>query len=320
MKLLLLKRIVKVFPYLAKETIYRFYSNLKNSQSVLAEDEKSMLSWLLIKSHIIEKGLTMPNMKLGFGFDRIRELVNNTRRTIECFSNEHIEVQIAINDLEQYLLLHQEKHFVLPCDISEGIRSLLKYKTSETEKCFYESRTDFFKHTQDFKMFAYQRHSVRWYSQESIPSETIKKSILLAQRAPSACNRQSIKVYVVSSDDKKKQILNLQTGNRGFGYMADKILLITSDERCWTWREEAMGYIDAGIFTMNLLYALHYYEICACTLNAIMSIDNRKLLRNICGYSKTEIPMVFIAIGRAPDKFMIPGSQRIHVDDICQFV
>ena len=106
----------------------------------------------------------------------------------------------------------------------------------------------------------------------------------------------------------------------GFGDSADTIVLITSDQRYWTWRERTMAYLDAGIFTMNLLYAFHYHQICACPLNALMSIKKRKALRAVVNYSKTEIPMIFISIGRAPEQFMVPGSQRVKINQICQFV
>ena len=319
-KLRRIKRMIKLLPYIVKESLYWFKRDLLYSSSVLAEDERCMLSWLMIKTHIIEKGLTMPNRRLGFGYDRVRALINKTKRTIEYHSHESVEVQTTINDLEQYLLLHEQERYVLPNDISTSIRDLLKYKMIGTEKCYQANREDYFKKTDDFAVFSKQRRSVRWYSQEKINDETIKKCISLAQSAPSACNRQSIKVYVISDRDKKNAILDLQTGNRGFGNMADKIVLITSDQRCWTWRERSMAYIDAGIFAMNLLYSFHYYEICACPLNALMSIDNRKTLRQIVGYYKTEIPMLFISVGRAPEQFLIPGSQRKDSKDICQFV
>ncbi len=320
MSLKFFKRIFALFPHVAKESLYWMKRDILYSSSTLVDDEKSMLSWLMIKTHIIEKGLTMPDRRLGFGYDRVRGLLSKTQKTIERFSHESVEVQTVINDLEQYLLLHEEGHFDLPDDISMGIRNLLNYKIIETEKCYQENRERYFAKTSDFAMFSKQRRSVRWYSDERIDDSIIKDCISLAQNAPSACNRQSIKVYVVSTQSKKDAIFELQTGNRGFGHMADKIVLITSDQRCWNWRERSLAYIDAGIFAMNMLYAFHYNEINACPLNALMSIKNEKKLRKIINYSKTEIPMLFISIGRAPEKFLIPGSQRLKTETICQFV
>lgn len=274
----------------------------------------------MITCHVIEKGLTMPQQRFGFGYAQMRSIIKRCSECIRLYSENHIEIQSALKDLEQYQKLHSERDFVLPADILSGIQKLLQYKHTDTISCFECTPNDLFKDTKDFYEFAKSRHTCRWYSDEKIDHETFIKAIALAQTAPSACNRQSTKVYIIEDNDKKQQVLQLQHGNRGFGYMADKILLITSDMRYWNYKMRPSAYLDAGIFTMNLLYSLHYYKICACTLNAHLSIKKRIKLQKIIGYSKTEIPIVFIATGKAPTQFMIAGSQRLETDYIYKFV
>ena len=307
-------------PSLIKESSYWFLRNLRYIFHSSADDERNMRSWLMVKTHIIEKGITMPGRRLGFGYERVRSLIAKSKRFISLYSNQSVEIQTAINDLEQYLEIHRESNFELPDDIRKGIEELLEYKSMDTVKCYPETSSHLFENTKDFAEFSVQRRSVRWYSDRKIDHETLAKVIELAKSAPSACNRQSVKVYIIESEEKKKKVLSLQTGNRGFGESADKLLLITTDQRCWETRELPLGYIDSGIFTMNLLYALHYHKICACTLNAILSIRNRKKLMKVIGYSESEIPVVFISIGYAPDTFMVPGSQRLNTEDLYSFI
>lgn len=71
---------------------------------------------------------------------------------------------------------------------------------------------------------------------------------------------------------------------------------------------------------MNLLYALHYYGIVACTLNAYLGSKKSKKLYRKLGISESELPVVFIAIGNPTDNFMIPKSQRLSYEDIVQVV
>lgn len=304
---------------LRKETKKWNQFELKYSSSLL-KDEKTSLSWLMIKTHIIEKGITMPERRMGFGYDRIRPLIRKCKQVIKLYSNRPQEVQATINVLEEYLSLHQQAQFALPDDIENGIKDLLEYKLVDTAKCFWSDRESFFGKVENFPEFAHQRHSVRWYSDKPVDKQLLVKAIELAQTAPSACNRQSTKVYVVENEEKKQQVLSLQNGNRGFGHKADKILLLTSDMRYWAAKERTSGFLDVGIFTMNLLYALHYYKICACTLNAHLSYEQREALKITVGYSDAEIPVVFILIGNAPDKFMIAGSQRLDVESVYHFV
>lgn len=301
-------------------TEYAYWFRKDLCQSSLFINERSVLAYLMIKSHVLEKGITMPERRLGFGYNRVRQLIEKCTYAIQEYTENHIEIQSTLNDLEQYLLLHQKENFELPNDISDGISSLLKYKHYDTTVCFETTRNQYFSPTADFREFANQRHSVRWYSDEKIDNGTIINAIKLAQTAPSACNRQSTRVYVIESEEKKQQVLNLQNGNRGFGHRADKILLITSDMKFWEFKTRPSAYLDAGIFTQNLLYALHYEKICACTLNAHLTIKQRKNLKNIIGYSESEMPIVYIAIGKAPEHFMVAGSQRLNTEQILQFV
>ena len=301
------------------ENQYWFWFDILNSSAAIS-NKKSDLALLMIMSHVLEKGITMPNRRLGFGYDRVRSIIVHATNAIKQYPIECIEIQSTLKDLEQYLQIHQDANFHLPVDIESGIKNLLEHKIKDTKKCFEITSEDYFTPNNDYGEFTHQRHSVRWYDDQKVNHETLYKAIELAQAAPSACNRQSTRVYVIEDAAKKEAVLNLQNGNRGFGYLADKIILLTADMRYWNYKERTSSFLDAGIFCMSLLNALHYYHIGACTLNAHLSISQRKLLRDIVGYSKTEIPVVFISIGNVPQKFMICGSQRLETEQIFKFV
>lgn len=309
---------ISVIYELLTEYIWWFKFDLR--QSSLFPTLKSKLATLLVTSHVLEKGISMPDRRYGFGYERVREIIKMNNSVIKNFSENHIEIQSSLNNLEQYLQIHESAGFKLPDDIASGIKNLLRYKKTETKACFESTPEKLFIETTSFYEFAHSRHTVRWFSDKKIDKCILIKAIELAQTAPSACNRQSVKVYVIDSDDKKAEVSKLQNGNRGFGHLADKILLITSDMKCWKYEHRYMAYIDGGIFVQNLLYALHYYKICACTLNAGLTVRERNKLQELIGYSPSEIPVVFICIGKAPEHFMVAGSQRKSVDKVCQFV
>lgn len=318
-KVVTLLKVIIILPHFLYETIYRMLWNLWHSYSIV-KNETVDLAELSIVSHILEKGITMPKRRLGFGYDNVRVVIRRIKQIIIKYSSHQIEIQSAICDLKQYYKIHKEANFDLPADIDAGINEILKYKQYDTQPCFEIAKDEYFKETNNFAEFANQRHSVRWYTDGPITDDEIVKVINLAQTAPSACNRQGTKVYVISTEEKKKEVLKLQKGNRGFGNKAERILLITNNMNKYKYSNKAMAFTDSGIFTMNLLYALHYYKICACTLNAALSIRKERNLRKIIGYSKSEFPVVFISIGHAPEKIMIAGSQRLKTHDICNFI
>lgn len=312
-------RAIKHFPSFLGGTLYGMCLDLWHSNSV-KRGRKEELAALMVANHVLEKGITMPERRLGFGYETVRSVISRCGKCIKKYSPDHIEIQCSIDILQQYYNLHISNKFELPDDIVRGIQELLKSKLYDTRLCYETTKSEYFASVDDFVDFAHSRHSVRWYSDERVPDEDVVNAIRLAQTAPSACNRQDVKVYVVETEDKKKAVLGLQKGNRGFGHHADKVLLVTADLGFWKCDNRPSAFLDAGIFTMNLLYALHHYKVCACTLNAHLSIKKQKELRGIVGYSKSEIPVVFIAIGKAAERFMITGSQRVRESTICKMV
>src|SRR5690606_8509042 len=135
-------------------------------------------------------------------------------------------------------------------------------------KTFQYSSTAEKNKTIDYDYFVKSRHSVRNLTNRPVLREVLNKAIEQARWTPSVCNRQSWRVHVFESKQDKKVALSFQNGNDGFGDCADKILLITCDLRCFfTSRERNQCFIDGGMFSMSLIYALHAAGVCSCALN-----------------------------------------------------
>lgn len=292
--------------------IYWYYRDVR--YSILNRGKEDLLNRLLVAGHVVEKGITMPNRRYGFGKDVIRLLIMFCNKCIKQYGTEYNQLQLALDDLYEYRRIHIENNYELPSDILFGIENLMCYKITENISCKEYTIKEFFSECNDFKDFAYSRHTSRYFS-GGVDKDIIFKAVELAKTAPSACNRQSIRVKVVSGN-KKEELLNLQNGNRGFGDTIGQILLITSNQADWDYNFRTSAYLDGGIFTMNLLYALHYYKVCACTLNAHFSIKKQKKLRQITGLEKSEIPICLIAIGMPQANMMIAKSSRLDTENI----
>lgn len=281
----------------------------------------SDLSCLLIESHVLEKGITMPNRRLGFGFERVRQVIDRTEQCINKYGEGYTEIQAALADLKQYKSIHESEGFELPQDINKKITDLCVYLKTDDENCYVINSREYFKNTNNFYEYAYQRRSLRWFADEEVPMNDIFQAIDLAMTAPSACNRQSTRVKIISNKDVLKEICNnFHNGSRGFGEKADKWLLITSEQGAWAHDQSTSAYVDVGIFTMNLLYALHYYGIISCTLNVNLNVKQKNNLRNLIGYSKSEIPVLFIAIGKPTDSFMVAKSRRLKANRVTTII
>lgn len=323
-----LKRLVpqQLFQWLKRkkyQKVLNIENNYQNSKwlhfsSIFRDDKQTSLATLTIVSHVLEKGITMPNRRLGFGQERVRDIISRCNHIIQDYGSDAIELQATLADLKQYYDIHKEAKYDLPGDISKGIENLLPYLNIHDENCYMITRQEYFKPTADFAEFAHSRHSVRWFSDTPVDDDILMAALRLAQTAPSACNRQATRVKVISSPEGKKLCCELQNGNRGFGDKADKWLLITSELGAWSHSYPYDPYVDGGIYAMNLLYSLHYYGIVACTLNAHLSTEQRERLQQFCGYPESEVPVVFIVIGNPAEEFMVPQSRRLKAEDIVQ--
>ncbi len=305
--------------WLLNDSLYNIKRQLKYS-STFNEGKEARLAALMVMSHVLEKGITMPERRLGFGKERVKDLLRHLDEIIRQWGSGSLEVQSTIADLNQYLEIHKKSNYQLPEDIVDGINNLLPLLKIKDDNCYPIEKTEFFAPTNNFAAFAESRHSIRWFTSEPVDKEKLVAAIHLAQTAPSACNRQATRVKIIASDKGKKLCCSMQNGTRGFGDKADIWLLLTTEVGAWSHMHHSSGILDGGIFLMNLLYALHYYGIVACPLNAHLSKKDKEKLQRELGYSEAETPVAFVVIGNAPDTFMVPKSRRLLTDEIVQWV
>ena len=312
-------RLIRAFPSVFKYDF--FWTRFQLRRSSIIKTRESSLAVLLVESHVLEKGLTMPNMRLGFGQQRARNIIKYLNEFIGLYDAKSVQVQAALNDLAEYLSVHKAALYDLPNDLVSGIENLMKYRQDKNSKYSIHCCSDtYFEEDIDFERFAYSRRSLRYYSDEHVEINDIIDAIRIAQTAPSACNRQATRVKIIQSKDAKKYVLSVQNGTRGFGNLADKILLVTTDMTNWAPVDRNSAFLDAGIFTMNLLYALHGKKIVACPLNADMNSHLFHDIHKHLSISDSEIPVCFITIGKAPKEFMIAKSPRLDTKDVYSII
>lgn len=278
-------------------------------------NREKMLSSIISTYHVIEKGLTMPERRLGFGKDKVLELTELCEEYARHYGKQDEQLLIAVGVLKEYRDLHLKEKFVLDDRVGDALNRIIGRfdKVPQIEQNFF-TREKYFIHLQDaFDVFSFSRHSLRHYSGK-VELEDLKKAIRLAGNAPSACNRQSTRVKIIANKEKVTAVLGIQNGNRGFGYLADKLIVLTSSISAWSVRSRNGLYIDGGIFAMNLLYALHFYQIGACALNCYLTPKQNRRMRKILDLPPFEDIVLLIAVGGVPDSFAVTASHRSHPD------
>lgn len=284
----------------------KYSRNKKNNQSWKAS--------MRVSCHILEKGLTMPEKRLGFGQNRVY-IVANEILNREEYRDLH-EIPIAVGIIKEYDILHKEMDYALPNKLQNLINKVVQlYPEFKNLEQIKVSKNEYFSAKEEpFPFFAGSRRSIRHFSSKATTKQ-INDSIKLALTAPSACNRQAFKCHVFNDKEKVQQILAQQNGNRGFGHLIPQVCVLTVDLRMIGKNEQNDIYFNAGLFAMNLCYAFHYYMVGSCMLNWSVNPKKDKALRKIAYIPDPESITVIIAFGIPNDQIEIARSDKKIVED-----
>jgi len=279
---------------------------------------KQLESKIYAHSHVIEKGLSLKETRLGYGNDVINSLIGLLKKyKLHKYPEDNIVFKTAVSVINSYIKFHKKNKYSVE-KLQEQIKSISNYKGSEYGgiKTFKKKQILEYGKSNFYNM-AINRFSIRNFTTEPVELEKIIEAIKIAQKSPSVCNRQSTHVCIIQEQKIKNQVLALQNGNRGFSHLIDKILIVTSDLQSFDGiKERNQAFIDSGIFTMSLLYGLHYKGVGACTLNWCYDIRTDKKLRKIIKINESENVILMIAVGNLPEVIKVTKSSRKNLNDI----
>jgi len=276
-------------------------------------------AYITALAHVLEKGLSMQKPRPGFGEDIAISLLAELDNFILSGFPECSETfQSGLSTVSNYLKYRHDDGTVTSLKIINQWTKLKHFHTGEQPSIVKKTRSDIENSTVlSFEGFAKSRHSVRNYAPKPIDDELIKKAVLISQCAPSACNRQASRVLSITGKDNIQSILSLQNGNRGFGHLADRLLLVTCDLQVFSGpNERNQAFIDGGMFAMSLLHALHFLKLGACALNCCNQPSVDRQLRKQISVPESEIFILLISVGHLPDEFYVANSKRKSLEDV----
>ena len=292
--------------------LYDWQQFAEHAGALHLEERAASIAQIVMGYHVLEKGLTMPRRRLGFGRQAVLNLMNIIVDFERRFEKDS-QVEHAIGVLRAYRELHKDWNEPMPrldaflashADVAAAIQPHV------TSAEFFAAKDE------PFPTFAASRHVVRHYA-GAVSRELLEDAVRIATTAPSACNRQHARVHVVDSADLRDKLFALQGGTRGFGTDADKVIVVTADLSAirWGW-ERHDCYTNGGIFVMNLCYALHYKGIAHCILHWSVAPENDRAAHRLVGIPENEAIVSLISCGMPPEEFDVASSPRRPMTDI----
>lgn len=277
---------------------------------------------ILRQTHVIEKGMSLSHPREKFGVQKASELLDDI--TFFCENGFSIEDSIAVRNalgvIKAYLEFHKERGFV-PEDVVKKFQEFKSFIPEGAEPFGINNITKEelqIKVHCEYPEFLRSRHSVRQFDDREVKLEDIQKAVSLAMNAPSACNRQSVKVYCYTDKMTNNALGKLIAGNTGFEQEVPLYLVLTSDISSFHDAfERNQTYVDGGIFCMALIEALHYYGMASCVLQNGEYKERNLQFKEICGnIPSNEKIVLFVAVGYYKDDIIYATSHRKAIEDV----
>ncbi|MCH4826783.1 nitroreductase family protein [Planococcus halocryophilus] len=325
--------IKNLIPKITSTKIYKNYQLLreafldidkyrKYSATISQNKNRSMSeSELIFYYHKIEKGLSLPKTRLKFGYEAVEHLTVILENYVGKYGWEKVAI-VALNTLKAYVKYNENNGVELNHLGNRILKLESSLRLNNMQGGIVEiKKEDIEKNRIDFKSFAYSRYSIRNFADQEVDLSIIEEAVLIAQKSPSVCNRQSSRVYVYSDKEIQNEILKHQNGNRGFGHLADKIIIVTSKlDHFIGHGERNQSYIDGGMYSMSLIYALHSLGIGTCPLNLALTNNAEKKLKEVARIDNSEVLMMMIAVGHLPTNLNVAASIRREVSEVLKII
>ena len=271
---------------------------------------------ILVYCHVVEKGLSHKTIKPKFGYNRVKLIVDSLEKYMQCGGDDSFIIGLAESTLKLYMDINISLG-VNPKDLSEIVVNIEQMKSVFDVGAVSLSCEQYFVNSSSsFTDFSSSRHSIRLYDfkSETITIDEIISCIKTAQNCPSACNRQAVRIKVITDESLIKSVCDIQGGSNGFGENSGALLLITSDISLYGPDERRLPMLDCGLFIMNLVYAFHENRIGSCILNGSFTEQREKQIRDIVPIPNNEMCAAVISLSKIPSNECIKIAKSVKRD------
>lgn len=266
--------------------------------------------------HGLEKSLSYKNRNPNSGWSNaervfLRLNIANSSKEFGYHDRAATQVLKRFLDLPSNRELPRTKEMMSFLNIlkiqSVDFHGAIEFPLSNFKKGILEKPEDFF----------FSRYSLREFKNQIVPEEIVQRAIRLAMKTPSVCNRQAWHIYGSSESDIIKKTLHYQNGNKPFGEKVPNLLIVSTDLKAFfAGSEHYQHWIDGGLLSMSIMYALHSLGIASCPLNWSQTPKRDKELRKALRIRTNHTVIMMIALGYPDDENKVCSSSRRPLSEV----
>ncbi len=293
-----LRQLKSIYNVVLADIAFQYRYSLSN---LTPDNPDNRLARIMLLIHQLEKGLSHEIRRSDRGKEKAYRLISHLN-ALEGDMMKHDVVQTAISVLEKY---RNDEAACKDAALLSGIDALLEFKKDGIDSWSgfkTVNEPDFKKSENTIWYFFKSRSSVREFSDKPISDEDYKLALEFASLTPTACNRQTSRVYKFGDKKVIKQILDTQLGDQGWCMNASTLFVVVSNGSFFDVNMESrQAYIDGGMYAMNFCMGLHLQHIATCFKMFVRSRKEEKEFRRVTGIKPQEIPIVCILAGYYPE-------------------
>jgi len=309
-----------------KDFIYDYNRYIKFAAYQQLDTKEKLAAFLIREYHAVEKGLSLKNVKIGFGIDRISNLIDKFNIYLERYNRDYV-TDISISCFKAYLEFDEKHNNNINPIRSKLVATIEKYQFDDIDHTKggtkILNKTDILSTLHfDYQAFFKSRHSTRDFTDEPVDRLIITDAISLARFTPSVCNRQAWRVFMIDGANRPlmDKFLSVQNGNKGFGQHISTLLVITGKLSSFFSFERNQVFIDGGMFAMSVVLALHAKGLGVCCLNTSYSAESHEAFNQVMPLDDDIVPIMFIGIGHLKDSYKVAVSERKPLEEILQIL
>lgn len=318
LKIFFPKSDTELVAHFIKEAVSFFKLTMKYNASVNTDDDIEKMQYTILReNHVIEKGMSMRTPRKGFGQHKVEALLERIKKYYDLYGTFDANFLLyPMSTIKGYIEYTENRGTEIPA-IREKFESLSKeFNLGTLNSCAgvveTTSKAIQEKCNSDFKSLLFSRHSIRYFAKEEVTKPVIVKALELAQRTPSACNRQGWKSHVFRGTESVR-LIKWQGGAYGFEDEMRHCILVTANLKAFLSYEVHQAYVDGGLYAMNLINAIHSLGLGCIPLSCGFYEDKLKELKEF-GIPENEVPIVIIAFGKLQDNFHVAASTRKNIE------
>lgn len=303
-----------------RKECHDYYKKLRKYNATFGTDSDilKMKYTLLRENHVIEKGMSMPNPRKGFGKQKVENLIVRLEKYFKLYGEtDKYFLVYPLSTIKKYIDFTKENSYIK--SIESAFENLLLKVGIKNEELTVNAGVSVMAKSEisefdSFEKMLRNRHSIRHFEDKLPSKETLNKALEMAQLTPSACNRQAWHTHIFFNE-KCHELLKMQGGCGGFEDDIHCAIVVTADMKGFLSYEPFQQYVDGGLYAMNLINSLHSQGLGTIPLSCGFYHSKLKKIQETLEIPENETMILIIGTGVLPENFKIAASKRKDITE-----